>query len=316
MHDFPDYTAMRQEIGLLYAKGEHAQAAEILEWGLTRFPENLLANTYNLAFMYANLGQPEKALATLQSGLDQGVWFGQWDFEFDFWQPVKALAGFEQIQAQCIAAQAEAQKNARPELTIVTPPNYDPARKYPLFIALHGGGETVAAFQPQWTSPTLASDFIIAYPQSSRVINMNGFSWLGDEQDRREIAAAYQSICKNYNVDDQRVLIGGFSAGGHLALTLLLDELPVLSIRGFIALCPPVPEEYSFTDITRIKTRRQRGVFLTTEMDGRVEDQRKMAEALDEGGVPVQFVITPNIGHWYPADLGNQIDQAIEFILR
>jgi predicted esterase len=313
MYDFPDYTAMRQEIGLLYANGEHAKAAEILEWGLTQFPENLLANTYNLALFYANLQQPEKALATLQSGLDQGVWYGQWDFEFDFWQPVKALAGFGQIQAQCNAAQAEAQQRAKPELTVVPPKEYDPAQKYPLFIALHGGGETVAAFQPQWTSPGLESSFIVAYPQSSRVINMNGFSWMGDDQDRREIAAAYQSICAAYAVDAERVLSGGFSAGGHLSLTLLLDEEPVLPMRGFIALCPPVPD-YSPEAIRRVRARGQRGVILTTEMDGRVEEQRKMAEALDEGGVPVQFTITPNIGHWYPVDLGKQIDRAIDFI--
>jgi hypothetical protein len=31
-------------------------------------------------------------------------------------------------------------------------------------------------------------------------------------------------------------------------------------------------------------------------------------------GFPCDFVVTPDIGHWYPDDLDNRIDQAVRYI--
>ena len=99
-----------------------------------------------------------------------------------------------------------------------------------------------------------------------------------------------------------------------MTLTLLLDEKETVPLRGFILLCPAVPAAYPAEAIARIRSRGQKGLFLTTEMDNRLEDQRKLAEALTAGGVAYQFVVTPNAGHWYPPDLADQIDAAIQTI--
>ena len=306
---------MRQKIGELHGQKEYAQAAKILEWGLEQFPDHRMANTYNLATFQVLLDQPKKALQTLLSGLDHGLWYGPWDFEADLWESVKELDGFEQVNARSEMGRKAAQAQAKPELTVITPTNYDPQKKYPLFIALHGGGETVAAFQPQWTSPKLKTDFIVAYPQCSRVISMNGFCWMGEPQDRTELIDAYQKVLADYAIDTENIIMGGFSAGGHQTLTLLLEEEQAIPLRGFVVLCPPIPEDYSPEAVDRIRERGQRGLLLTTELDGRVEEQRQFAQTLEQAGVPIQFSITPNIGHWYPTDLADRIDQAIEFIL-
>ena len=314
METFANYAEMRQKIGELFQQAQYAQAAEVLEWGLEQFPDNLLANAFNLAACRIMSGQLDKAVEALHYGLDHGVWFGQWDLDGDFWKPLKETEPFQQARARSAEYQRAAQKQAKPELTIVPPKGYDPARKYPLFIALHGGGENVADFKPHWTSPRLESEFIIAYPQSSRVVSMRGFSWMGDDQDRQEVLSAYQSVLKDYSVDTDQIIVGGFSAGGHMTLTLLLDEQPTLPIHGFIVLCPPVPEVYPPEAIARIRARGQKGLFLTTELDNRLEDQRKLAAAFEEQGVAMQFIVTPNVGHWYPLDLAQRIDDAIEDI--
>ena len=315
-YDFRDYTEMRQRVGQLFQDGNLSEAALVLEWGLTRFSDNLLANAYNLATCCALLEQPEKSVQALQYGLDHDVWYGTWDFTADFWDPVKDLDAFQAIQSRSEAFRQQAQQQAQPELTVVTPASYNPEKAYPLFIALHGGGETVADFKPHWISPRLGSEFIIAYPQSSRVVSMRGFSWIGDDQDRQEIAEATQKILKDFQVDTNQILIGGFSAGGHLALTLLLDEIQRIPLRGFVVLCPPVPEDYSQEAVLRIAARGQRGTLLTTEMDNRVKDQCTLASAFESGGVPLIFEITPNIGHWYPLDMAGKIDQAVDFIMK
>ncbi|MBT8395901.1 MAG: hypothetical protein KJN92_02995, partial [Gemmatimonadetes bacterium] len=57
--------------------------------------------------------------------------------------------------------------------------------------------------------------------------------------------------------------------------------------------------------------RGVRGTLLTTEMDGRLDQQREMADIMKGEGLPLVFHVTPDIGHWYPEDLAGLIDQAI-----
>jgi predicted esterase len=315
METYTTYADMREKVGELYQQEEYVQAAEILAGGLNQFPDKLLANAYNLAACQAQLGQAEKAVETLLYGLDHGIWYGQWDFELEVWMPLKELAGFQSVLSRSMECQREAHKVSKPELVVVPPAGYDPGRKYPLFIALHGGGETAAGFQEFWTSPRLVSDFIVAYPQSSRPVSMRGFSWVGDDLDRQEILAVYQSVLKEYSVDTGRIIMGGFSAGGHLTLTLLLDEHEILPVRGFIVLCPPVPDAYPPDAVARIRARGQKGLLLTTELDNRLDEQRSLAKAFEEGGVAFQFIVTPNIEHWFPPDFAQRIDAAIDDIL-
>lgn len=312
---FAGYDQMRQKIGQLFQSGDLAEATHILAWALPQYPDHILANAYNLGICYAHQGEPEKAIQALEYGLDHGIWFGIWDFQFDFWEPVKALADFQNIKERSQACLATAQAQAKATLTVITPQGYDPSQTYPLFIALHGGGETVQDFQPHWTSSRLQSEFILALPQSGRVVSMTGFSWMSEAQDRRELADHWEALQTNYPIDPSRVLVGGFSAGGKQSISLLLDKEPALPSRGFIALCPPVPEEYPPKAIARVAKRGQRGVLLTTELDNRVEEQTQLAEAFKAGGVPLIFEITPNTGHWYPPDLAEKIDQAVAFIL-
>ncbi len=315
MKNFETYQEMRQVLGRLFDEGQLDEAVQLLSWALDAFPDHLRANIFNLAYIHAQKGDFQDALKVLRMGLDKAqVWFGPLEMAEEGWTRVKTLSGYQAIQKEYERLYQAAQKAARTELKVQTPEDYDPSLHYPLFIALHGGGETLADFMPNWRSPKLRSEFIVAYPQSSRVISMNGFSWMGDEMDRQEIAAVYAQVVRDYAVDSKQVLTGGFSAGGHQVLTLLLDETPVVRSCGFVALCPQVPEVEDPQAACGIAARGQRGVLLTTEMDQRIEDQKAFAEKLQEAGVPLRVVVTPNIGHWYPADLPEQIDSAIDFI--
>jgi hypothetical protein len=68
--------------------------------------------------------------------------------------------------------------------------------------------------------------------------------------------------------------------------------------------------------VREAKHRGVRGTILTTEMDPRLSDQKKMNEILKTVNFPCEFIITPDIGHWFPEDLDNKIDNAIDFILK
>ncbi len=311
--EFADYKEMRAYLGQLFEQKKFAEAAALLENVLDRYPANVMANTFNLAAARVNLGQNAKAVDALEDGLRRGCFYGLWDFNAEFWNPLRGTPRFEAFLKANRAKVDEASGKAVLLTEVVTPEGYDPARRYPLFIALHGGGESMADLKPLWTSSRLRSEFITLYVQSTQVASMTGFHWQDASLTRRDVEAAYKKVLAEYPIDTSRVLIGGFSSGGYGAMvTAFADPFPV---RGFVALCPSVPESLSDDDILAAKARGLRGTLLTTELDHRVEAQRALAERMAKLGLAVEFHQTPNIGHWFPEDFAARLDRAIGLIL-
>jgi acetyl esterase/lipase len=310
---FATYREMRAHLGQLFEQKKYAEAASLLESVLDLFPENVLANTFNLAAARAYLGESDKAVAALEEGHRRGVFYGTWDFGAELWTPVKGTPRFDAFWKENQTRIAEAQSRATVKLEAVTPAGYDPARTYPLFIALHGGGESIAELKPNWTSPRLVGEFITVYVQSTQVASMKGFHWQDEALTLRDLEEAYRTILRQYPVDAGRVIIGGFSSGGFGAFVAAFRDL--FPVRGFVALCPGVPQAVRDEDVRTAAARGLRGTILTTEMDERAEAQRAFAERLKCLGLPVEFHITPNVGHWFPEDFGVQLDKAIGLIL-
>ncbi len=310
---FATYQEMRAHIGKLYQEKKFAEVAEILERALTRFPDHFHANSFNLALMYMHLEEADKALKVLEYDLDRGGWYGKYDFMNEIWIPLKELEGFKSFEKKNEAIRQEAQEAAEPKLEVFTPENYDKGKKYPLFIALHGGGENIEGFKPLWTSDLLKSEFIVAYPQSSQMITMNGYNWTEDiELSKKEIKEAYAKVIQKYPVDTSQVIVGGFSSGGVASLEVVLDNtIPVI---GFVVLCPAKPDDFIADKVRGAKERGIRGTLITTEMDNRLPEQKEMAGIMKEQGLPHEFIVTPNIGHWYPENLAEMIDTAITHI--
>ena len=310
---FATYQEMRAHAMKLYQQKDYAEAAKILEKALTQFPDHLHANTFNLALMYVLLNETDKALKILEYGLDQGVLYGKYDFLDEIWAPLRKLDDFHSFNKKNEAKRLELQKVAKPKLEVFVPENYDRDKKYPLFIALHGGGENIEVFKPQWTSDLLKSEFIVAYPQSSQMITKDGFNWTEDmEVTKKEIKEAYEKIIQKYPVDVSQVIVGGFSSGGVASLEVVLDDTnPAI---GFVVLCPAKPDDFTAEKVSDAKRRGIRGTLITTEMDNRLPDQKEMAKIMKDQGLPHEFIVTPNIGHWYPENLSEMIDTAIAHI--
>lgn len=307
------YAEMRELLGELYQQQKYAEGAALLERVLDRFPDHLLANTYNLAILRSLAGDPNAGVAALEEGLQRGVFYGIWDFDGEILAPLKAAPPFAAFWERNQARIAETQRLATMKMEIVLPEDFDAARRYPLFIALHGGGEDLAAFKPNWTSPRLRREFITLYVQSTQVATMRGFHWQDEALTRRDLAAAYAEVLAAQPIDSSCVLVGGFSSGGYASLLVSLHAL--LPVRGFVALCPPVPDAITDAEIEAAVARGLRGSLLTTERDGRLDAQRALAEHFVAQGLPVEFAVAPDTGHWYPEDFAAQLDAAIGRIL-
>jgi dipeptidyl aminopeptidase/acylaminoacyl peptidase len=226
---------------------------------------------------------------------------------------MKKLAGFAEFEKANEALIAEARKEAAPRLEVIKPEAFVEGKTYPLFLALHGGNSNIAEFEKIWTSETLRRDFLVAYPQSSQVWAKDRFSWHEDmDLAVREITEAFRKTMSGFPVDPSEILIGGFSAGGEASLELVLSG--AVPAGGFIVLCPAKPKSFTVENIRKAAGRGVRGVLLTTEFDARVEEQKEMAEIMNREGLPVEVIVTPDVGHWFPEDLDRQIERGLAFI--
>lgn len=309
------YPEMRKEVGRLYEEGRFADAAAILDKAVVAFPDHLRANTINLALMRVRLGEPDRAVEALKLGLSKGIWYGTYDFFAEVWAPLKAHPGFAAVEAESESRRAEAEKHVRPRLDVVVPTGAAAGARLPLFIALHGGGENVDAFKPHWTSPLLEQGFVVAYPQSSQLVAPDGFDWMQDvPRTLRELRLVYDGLLRDYPVDPARVAVGGFSSGGAAALEVVLTE--AFPVAAFVSLCPPKPPDFTADRLAAAAARGVKGTLLTSERDGRLAAQREMAEAMRGAGLLLDFVVTPDLGHWYPDDLAARIDATLRAVPR
>lgn len=312
--EFADYQAMRQRVGDLFAQKKYAAAAVILKGGLDKFPDHQLANTINLALTALLQKDLEKAIYWLEEGHRRALFYNKWTFLGELWKPLADHARFKALLHENEMRIAAAQKQASMKLELVKPAGFNPKRRYPLFIALHGGGENVADFKPHWTSPRLQKEFVVAFVQSSQVADMKGFHWQDDAITRNELTWAYKEILQQVSVDPQRVYIGGFSSGGYGSMIALFSG--IIPVKGFVILCPELPADPDDAQLTLLARRKIRGTLLTTELDRRIERQKAFVKRLNAGKVAVKLKITPNIGHWYPNDLPQLIDEALKYMRR
>jgi predicted esterase len=314
VYGFADYQAMRQRVIELYNQKDFAEALNVLRWAWEAYPEKSVANAFNLALVHGQLGEFAQGVQALQAALDKGQFFGLWQFTAAIWAPYQERPEFQAFLERNKGLAAQAQKKAVLQVDVSLPEGYDKSRPYPLFIALHGGGENLAEFKPQWTSPRLRREFLVAYVQSTQVASMTGFHWQDAAATARDLAEALARVRSAHLLDEKKIFVGGFSSGGYGSLVALLDD--VLPARGFVILCPPVPEPAFEAKVPGLKARGIRGAFMTTERDQRLDEQKRWHGIFVQAGLDVEFSVAPDTGHWYPDDFAARLDAALERMLK
>jgi predicted esterase len=98
------------------------------------------------------------------------------------------------------------------------PSGYDPSRKSPLYIYLHGAAGGPKNFgNPVYTASGHAELFEKAYQQNAFIIfpyAKKDFNWLSHQPAFEAILAELAFVKSRYNIDDNKVYLGGHSDGG------------------------------------------------------------------------------------------------------
>ena len=215
---------------------------------------------------------------------------------------------------------------------LLFPTDYDPAKKYPMLVAVHGGPAWIA--QPTWRASdfdtTLFCDlgyFVFfpndrgSYGQGEAFTQANRRDWGHGDLD--DLLAGMDTVIGKYPVDAQRVGILGWSYGGSTAMMAVtrshrfraavsgaaasnmqsyygqnsIDKW-MLSYFGKSVYDDPAAYRY-VSAIEYVKNTRTPTLVLVGERDGEAPPAQSFEfwHALKELGVTTQLVVYPDEGH-------------------
>lgn len=224
---------------------------------------------------------------------------------------------------------------------VVTPPRYDPAKKYPLVLYIHGGprsaSTTAFSFQPQILA---AQDWIVFQPNYRGSDNLGERVTVAILKDAgagpgRDVMAGVEAVKKRFSVDGDRMAVGGWSYGGYMTSWLVAHYPTAFDAAVSGAAVNSMLDQYNLGDfnvqrahswgspyrdenlkfyleqspITYAPKIRTPTLILSNTGDARVPITQSFAmyRALKDNGVTTQFIAYPLSGH-SPDDPTHQSD--------
>jgi predicted esterase len=266
-----------------------------------------------LAAFYVMAGNSDKALEVLESSQKEKIPFPIWPGAMPMVK-LEEDPRFKQIAEENRKIQAELSAESKPDVLVQTPAKYSKDNTYPLFVVLHHWNADTAGFSRFWQSKRAAKRYITAFIQSSQVVAAGTFGWSDFKKAREDIKAVYDRIVGEYPVDTRRVVAGGFSQGGMMALDAAVSD--VIPAAGFVVLQPggELPEILSGENIKKAADRGLCGTLITGPGDPSFQQQKEMEDVFLKAGLDLRFVAKRGFGHGMPRGLSRLIDAALKHI--
>jgi predicted esterase len=319
MSEFTSFDKLQQQVFPYFEKPETLQRAyDLLTEAVPHFPEqaNLLYNWRYCAA--ALLGKTDLALQLFQEALDAGYWWGE-----DYLRSDTDLASLQDLPefnrlVEISETRRQAAQAASKPLLLTLPLPKDATPPLPMLLALHGNATNAPASVEYWES-AVHQGWLTALPQSSQVSGPEAFVWNDLELGADEIKTHYQGLSEKHPVDSAKVVVGGFSKGGEMAIWLVLKE--VIPMAGFIAVNPGGPFIQEIENwlplLEACKTLTDlRGFFLVGENDANIENIKALHKMLNSHELTCDLVVAPEIGHDFPADFDQILARALEFVTK
>jgi len=235
------YTRLINRTLEMYMKGDYLEAYNFITENYQGIKVNL-AQIYNFRYTIANTaGLEELALKIMSEAIvEKGFWYKYNYLIKDV--DLKSLNKYKEFNALlelCKKRELEAKRDEKPDLKIIVPNKMNEQYKYPLIVALHGDQENIEITEDYWSS-CVYKNYLFTLPQSSQIQFSEGYKWKDIEKGSRELNEHYENILEKYNIDFDNIIIGGFSAGGRVALYSILKD--IIQVKGFILVAPWLPE--------------------------------------------------------------------------
>ncbi|MCH4886769.1 hypothetical protein EZV73_04275 [Acidaminobacter sp. JC074] len=276
-----------------FEEGLKDQALLMVEKAYKDYPEHHEQLLLDLIMLYGQLKQVDKCKSYFNHALDKGYWYPS---------PYLNDILFTHDYQEETVRWEELSKNLRkkPFIKVVKPINYKPTRAMPLVVSLHGWGEDLELFSKFWKSDLIDEDYVHLMVESSQQIGYKHFSWNDRERAFKDVEKAIKDLKGRYAIGD--IIFTGFSQGATLAIDMAANS-KLKNIKGFIALCPDLPESIKDQEL------ELKGTIITGDLDHAYESQVKLKDYLG-----CDFEVVKDFGHWFPEDLSERLSRALRKI--
>lgn len=279
-------------------------------------PQNHHKNTLLLAAARCGLGDVNAALSIFQEEIAvRKSWYSRKDIEVDYakeFGPALKSGSLDAILDTFHLMQAQDEKQLSNTPIVTTPPIQHANERFPMFVALHGWGETTDFFKQHWHNEHFDRKYICIYPGSTTLGAPGQPCWSNSDRAHEDIVGVLANQGTIDSVDLSMSIIGGFSQGGGLALEYLLQGKS--DFRRCLALCPVIPE-ISDDEICAAATRNAKVYFVLGGLDKQnVKAVKSFASRLDRHMLEYKLLIDPACHHWFPDSFQEIAESATAFL--
>lgn len=310
-----DVGATREQLLELYNQKHYREALDLLEREWERFPQPGLMYHWKMC-LSARAGGPAAAIQAFREALDHGNWYSeQLVREDEDLQSLQGVPEYEELVALSLKRYATAVASAKPELLVMPPPEMTTSSPMPVLIGLHGNSQNARLAADNW-SDLQKRGWLLALPQSSQPLTSDAYNWDDFEKGADEVQKLCSRLTDEYNIDPERILLGGFSAGGGLAIQLAISG--ALKARGFIVVGPYLRDVEKLTPyLETARANQVKGYIIMgqKEPEEAQELMRRTAGFLQDHGIVYELEPHPDLGHAFPPDFGASIDKALAVLL-
>jgi predicted esterase len=157
-----------------------------------------------------------------------------------------------------------------------------------------------------WSSSTELG-FALALPQSSQTTSWDTYTWNDLEVGRRELLQHMAKLRDDGLLQDDGLVLGGFSGGARLALISMLKDEARPS--GFILMAPWLPELEDWGPMfSGLAGRDLRGFIICGEEDEQcLGNAIKASEMLNRAGVDTDLQVVEGLDHDFPDDFESRL---------
>jgi predicted esterase len=298
------YAAGEYEAGLLYVQ-------EMLKV-VPNEPDML----YNMACFHALLGHKEEAMTWMDKSVSAGfdnIDLLRRDTDLDSLREdprfARYLVRVEQASQRAPNAPAVDEDYVR----IIEPPGYDTAKKYPVVIVLHRYGRSADHVAEHWKDAAAQVGALLVAPQAPLPMSSTAFQWGDAGKANETVLKTLERIKASYGVDEEHIVLGGFSQGAAMAVGVGLANpdlfCGLLPVAGRIR--PPPPGVLSGAGAKKLRVC----VLVGAEDKQRADAAREVLPKFEQAGLVVRLNVYPGVAQDYPENRTEELVKALQFAM-
>lgn len=198
---------------------------------------------------------------------------------------------------------------------VTLPKKFDKSKPAPLIVALHPWGGNMDETRDQWQKVADKFGAILLTPQGTYKLGDDEYRWDMDlDVLEDQVMQAVESVMDQYKVDDDKVVLAGFSQGGWAAYAIGLRNPG--TIHGVITIAGRFDKAFE-AEADGGDLDGMRFVIITGDKDDEemLKSSHLAEKVLKKSGAKVQYKSFKGLGHAYPKDAEKELSAAVEFAL-